>query len=392
VRRFTDDERRARLAVRHRLTSEARADDPVTVAQSLVALHSTDPTSVVLSAWARTRDGSVAAVERALYEDRTLVRVMGMRRTVFAAAVADARLILAGCGRDVAVRERRKLAAMLGEDEGARLGALEDLLLAALRQRGQATAPELAEHHERLRAEVVIGAGTRTEARQKVASRLLTVLAAEGRAVRARPRGTWTSTQFRWSALDAWCPAAVPDLPTPDARAALAVRWLQAFGPARPEDLQWWTGWGKRDTAAALDAAGAVAVALDGDVPGVALAGDLEPMAEAPEPSAALLPALDPTTMGWKHRGFYLGDHGPRLFDVNGNASPTVWWDGRIVGGWAQSRGGEVVFSLLEDAGADAVAAVEEQAGRVQRLLDGVRLSPRARGYSPVERELAQRT
>jgi len=391
VRRFGEAERRARLVVRHRLAPSARADDPVAVARSLVALHSTDPTSVVLSVWARTRAGTVAGVERALYDDRTLVRVMGMRRTVFAAAVEDARLVLGACGRDVGARERRRLVALLDPEEGARIGELEELLLAALRERGEATAPELAEHHERLRAEVLLGAGTRTEARQKVASRLLTVLAAEGRAVRARPRGTWTSTQFRWSALETWCPAAVPDLPTPEARGALAARWLEAFGPARPEDLQWWTGWGKRDTAAALDGAGAVAVALDGDVPGVALAGDLDPAsAPPPEPAAALLPALDPTTMGWKHRGFYLSGHGPQLFDLNGNASPTVWWDGRIVGGWAQRRDGEVAFALLEDVGAEGRGAVAAEAARLQELLGAARLAPRARGRSPVEAALVR--
>ena len=60
-------------------------------------------------------------------------------------------------------------------------------------------------------------------------------------------------------------------------------------------------------------------------------------------PWVALLPALDPTTMGWQGRGWYLGPHGPRLFDRSGNAGPTVWVDGHIVGGWAQRPDGEVV-------------------------------------------------
>ena len=67
---------------------------------------------------------------------------------------------------------------------------------------------------------------------------------------------------------------------------------------------------------------------------GYVLAGDLEPTPR-PEPVAALLPTLDPTTMGWKERDWYLGAHAGRLlFDGNGNAGPTIWWDGRVVGGW----------------------------------------------------------
>ncbi len=56
------------------------------------------------------------------------------------------------------------------------------------------------------------------------------------------------------------------------------------------------------------------------------------------------------------------------LFDVNGNAGPTVWWDGRVVGGWSQRRDGEIVYRLLEDVGADAVAAVEAEVARIDGL------------------------
>jgi hypothetical protein len=71
------------------------------------------------------------------------------------------------------------------------------------------------------------------------------------------------------------------------------------------------------------------------------LADDLDPT-PMPDPSAALLPTLDPTTMGWKERDWYLGPHGPTLFDSNGNAGPTVWWEGRVVGGSSQRRDGEI--------------------------------------------------
>ena len=73
----------------------------------------------------------------------------------------------------------------------------------------------------------------------------------------------------------------------------------------------------------------------------------------------ALLPPLDPTTMGWFERDWYLGPHKPQLFDTAGNAGPTAWWDGRIVGGWHQAESGEVELQLLEDVGADGRAAIE---------------------------------
>ena len=135
----------------------------------------------------------------------------------------------------------------------------------------------------------------------------------------------------------------------------------------------------------ALATVGAVEVDLDG-VPGLVLADDLMPPAPA-EPWVALLPALDPTVMGWSGRGWYLGEHGPTLFDRNGNAGPTVWWDGRIVGGWANRKDGEIAVRLLEDVGADGVAAVEAAAGRLADWLGPVRVTPRFR--TPLERELS---
>ncbi len=99
-----------------------------------------------------------------------------------------------------------------------------------------------------------------------------------------------------------------------------------------------------------------------------------------------MLPALDPTTMGWSERSWYLGDHRPRLFDRSGNAGPTVWWEGRVVGGWAQRKDGEIAIRFLEEVPAEAVDAVAREADRVAGVLGPLRVTPRFR--TPLEREL----
>ncbi|HEX3921464.1 MAG TPA: crosslink repair DNA glycosylase YcaQ family protein, partial [Streptosporangiaceae bacterium] len=78
-----------------------------------------------------------------------------------------------------------------------------------------------------------------------------------------------------------------------------------------------------------------------------------------------------------------------RLFDRTGNVGPTVWWNGRIVGGWAQDPDGQIVCRFLEDAGSDAAAAAQAAADRLATLLGGVRLTARTRGMTWLERELA---
>jgi hypothetical protein len=187
--------------------------------------------------------------------------------------------------------------------------------------------------------------------------------------------------ELRW-------PDGLPDVPIEAARRQLARRWVAAFGPAPTADLAWWTGWTAAQTRTAVGGTDVVEVDLEG-VPGIGLADDVNEMAEAPaaEPAAALLPALDPTPMGWQRRDWFLGPHAPRLFDRSGNIGPTVWWDGRIVGGWAVRADGQIGWQLLEDVGSDAEAAVAAVAQRLQHRLDGSVVVPSFR--TPLERELS---
>jgi Winged helix DNA-binding domain len=388
MRRIGVEERRARLGVRHHLAARTRGG-VVEAARDLVGLHGTDPATVYLAARARMGDPLVAAVEQALYEDRALVRMLGMRRTMFVEPVELMPVVQAACTDAIAVQQRRLLLGMLAgsglaDDPAAWVEEVEKVALEALAARGEATATELAGDDPRLAQQIVVAAGKPYEGRQSVVTRILLLLAAEGRVVRGRPRGSWVSGQYRWSVVDAWLPGGMAGWSLADAQTELVRRWLAGFGPATIADVKWWTGLPMGQVRRAVAAAGAVEVDLDG-TPGLVLADDLDPV-PAPEPWAALLPALDPTTMGWAGRDFYLGPHRPVLFDRNGNAGPAVWWDGRVVGGWAQRRTGEVVLRLLEDVGADASAAIEADAARLADWLGPVRVTPRFR--TPLEREL----
>jgi hypothetical protein len=186
--------------------------------------------------------------------------------------------------------------------------------------------------------------------------------------------------------MAAWLPDGVGSMPAVDGRAELAQRWLAAFGPGTAGDVKWWTGWTAKEAAAALAAVDAVEVDLDGGETGYVLPDD-DAKVRRPAPWVALLPALDPTPMGWAGRDWYLGDHRAALFDRSGNIGPTVWCDGRVVGGWTQRPGGEVVWRLLEDVGAEATTAVEAAVARLQGWLGTVPVTPRFR--TPLERELA---
>ncbi|MEV4257482.1 crosslink repair DNA glycosylase YcaQ family protein [Spirillospora sp. NPDC049652] len=83
MRSISVAERRARLGIRHRLAASGRTEDPLAIARSLTALHATDPASVFLQVAARSRTAEPGHVEKALYDDRTLLRLLAMRRTMF---------------------------------------------------------------------------------------------------------------------------------------------------------------------------------------------------------------------------------------------------------------------------------------------------------------------
>jgi DNA glycosylase AlkZ-like len=388
--RIPVEERRARLARRHRLVAETRADGAVEVAESVVGLHGTDPASVYLAAAARMRSATIAGIGAELYEERSLVRMLAMRRTMWVFPIELAAVAQVAATDAVAANERRRLEKMLldagvAADPGAWLDLAERETLKALAVRREATGAELSADVPQLREQFRFGIGTKWEGVQTATTRLLLLLAAEGKIVRARPRGSWISSQYRWTPLESWLPGGFLAWELEAAQVELVRRWLFAFGPATVEDVKWWTGWTLGATRRALGAVDAVEVELDGGV-GVVLPDDAEPVAGV-EPWAALLPALDPTAMGWLRRDWYLGAHGPALFDRSGNVGPTVWWNGRIVGGWGQRPDGEVVYRLLEDVGADAVSAIEAAAGRVTAFVEGTRVTPRFR--TPIERELS---
>ena len=388
IRPVSVAERRARLAVRHHLAPPGKAATVAGAVADIIGLHGTDPASVYLAAWARTGSVDIATIEHALYTERALVRMLGMRRTVFVVPADLVPVIQAACTDQIAERLRRRLTQVVREagiasDAPTWLKEVGEATVRALAARGSATGAELAADEPRLRTPIVAAADNPYGGAVNLTNRLLTLLSAEGLIVRGRPRGGWTSTQFAWSVVRDRA-----DLTAADARAELARRWLLAFGPALVSDLQWWTGWTAGQVKQVLGQLEVTEVNLDG-APGIMLAADEPgptPMHDM-GPWAALLPALDPTPMGWRERRWYVGEHAAALFDRSGNIGPTAWWEGRIVGGWAQRKDGEIAVRLLEDVGEQASAVIAAEAQRLREWIGSGRVTPRFR--TPLERELA---
>lgn len=380
MRSFSPAERRARLARRHLLTGSS-AVDVTEAASRLVGLHATDPATPYLSLWARIPGFRTADLDAALYEERSVVKHLAMRRTLWIVHADELPAVQAAASDRVAANERKRLIADvekagIAADGTAWLEAASAAVLRHLEQgptsaaQLRAALPELAGTYDPAPGKTWGGEGP-------ISPRVLTVLAVQGHLVRGPNDGGWTTSRPRWASSETWLAAGDP-AHADGARETLVRNWLRAFGPATVNDVKWWFGNTLTWARAALTDIGAVEVRLeDGDgAPGYVLPDDLESEPPA-EPSCALLPGLDVTTMGWQDRDWYLGEHRSQIFDRNGNAGPTAWCDGRVVGGWRQDPQGRVEVQLLEDVGTAASTALHRKADELTAWLDGVRIKPR---------------
>lgn len=391
--RITVDQRRRRLvaqqlALGEDLPGRPAARSPEDVVDRLLALHATDAPSVYLSVLARVPGLVLDDVRDAVFRRRTLVKVLAMRRTMFVVRRETVPVVHAAAAAGVARRLRARLLKELStlptdppvDDAGRFLAAVEEQVHAALAEHGPMDGASLSRAAPMLRTAFLPTTDKTWDVRRTMTSQLTALLSAEGEIVRGEPRGSWSSNRHVWSPVEDWFAGGIPELDEVAARTELARAWLEVFGPATVEDLKWWTGWNLGHARAAVAALDVQEVELETGTPddraprdGVMLSGtDLPARDEAPlEGHVALLPSLDPTTMGWASRDWYLGSHKPAIFDSIGNAGAAVWWEGRIVGAWAVRPGGEPAFRLLEDVGSDAERAVAAEAERIAGLLGG---------------------
>ena len=357
----------------------------------MVALHSSDPVTVFLSMRARVRGFEVADLERELYDDRSLFRFYGMRRTLWVMDREMLPVVHHSSTRAIGERDRRRSIKIIQDggvaEDGKRwLDDVEPLVLALIRDRGEMLAKDLTAELPALAEKITYrNKAGRVMGTTGMSSRTLNQLALESRVIRTRPAGTWISGQYRWADTEAWLGGPIPEMSTEEASDRLVKAWLETFGPGSETDLKWWTGWPLRQLRAALTRVGAVEVELE-DGTGLVLPDDLEPVAP-PHPWVALLPSLDPTTMGWKERRWYLGENEPVVFDRNGNAGPTIWAHGRVIGGWTQRETGEIAYEILRDVGSETSERVEKAVGELETWLGDVRVTPRFR--SPLDKRLA---
>ncbi|NHP13727.1 hypothetical protein DBV08_08970 [Rhodococcus sp. KBW08] len=379
MRHVSDDERRARMGIRHALAPAFLVDSPEAATNAMTVLHATESATVYLSCWARVRSLDAADVDRALYEQRSLVKQLAMRRTLFTFPRDLLPAAWSSASARVANTERARMSkdvvkAGLAVDGNDWLDRARSEVLSLL-----ADAPEGLSAVDVRQAVPMIDVKVEGSAGEIwSAPRVLTHLGATADIMRGTNTGRFPTSRPLWTLTRHWlddAPVALEsvDVEPADGYREIVRRWLYTFGPGTEDDIVWWLGSTKTVVRAALAELDAVAVTLDGGGTGWLLPNDVAEVGD-PGPWVTLLPVLDPTIMGWKGRDFYLGPHRNQLFDTRGNAGTSAWVDGRVVGCWIQDEAGVVHLRLIEPVSASARRSLEAEAARLTEWLGGVKI------------------
>lgn len=381
----------AYVAHKQHLLPAARGSDVTEITRDIAALHATVPTGPFLSLWARVVPFARDLLENALYTERVLARTICMRQTLHVVPSDELPryipVYIERYGASVRAEGEALLvqAGLCIESEAAAAWSdLQDRVREVVSDRGLCTVQDLGRAIPELRSQIRYSVGKSYGGTFSVGSRLIPAMCTSGVLIRAKPRGTWRSNLYAYALLSDWLPGIDLQAWRPsDARAWLVRRYLRTFAPATVEDVQWWTGLSRRETMSALDALrpSLIEVSIAGLGTHLMLDADwaqCQDLAELSSSCAWFLPALDPYVMGYSDRRRFLDPgHQEAVLDRAGNAVPTVWVDGQIVGAWAQRKDGTVAYGLFEPhPGARAV--LEAEAQRLQAFLCGEYLAIRS--------------
>ena len=316
------------------------------VASRLCGLHAQIMSSAELAVWARVEGLDRQAVQRALWEDRTLVKTWAMRGTLHLLPAKELPLwhaALSTSRRYLRPASWQKYFGITIEE----LDRLTEAVAAALDGRVM-TREELVQEVGRLTGSAAFGA----KVAESSWGTILKPAAFTGRLC----FGPSLGQRVRFTRPDTWlAEAGHSPSPTVDPQAAMAVvtrRFLAAYGPATHRDLaRWWGGSGISTARQWIASLGEEVspVELDGMRAWMLAAHAREVREIPPGRSVRLLPGFDQYVVAASCHAEHLlpGDLRRRVYRPQGWISPVLLVNGRMEGTWRHEiKGSRVEISI----------------------------------------------
>jgi hypothetical protein len=314
------EEARALRLERHHLHRRAPPGSELRIASRICGLHAQLLTSAALSLWARVEGASLERFQRALWRERTLVKMWAMRGTLHVLPARDLPVYLGALGTYQHYFKQ-------GWVKYFRLTRKEIDLVAE-------TAGEVLRGRALTREELADAIVERTR------SKKLGAILRQGWGVLLKPasyRGQLCFAEGEGARVRFTHPGPVRQLEPSKALAELVRRYLGAYGPATRDDFAlWWLDLSRAEAQRLIESVEVEPVDLEG-VRAYLLARTARPTAEAR--SVRLLPAFDPYIVGApRSGGLFPAAHKARIFRPQGWISPVLLVDGHVEGVWRHER------------------------------------------------------
>lgn len=357
---------------RQHLNQRARAGSMLKVASRLCGLHAQVLSSAELTLWARVDGLKRNAVQRALWEDRTLVKTWAMRGTLHLLPSFEMALWHGALGTS-----RRYLRPVAWKNylgiTMEELGRLTEAIAAALQDR-VLTRVELADEVHRITGSATLGkklgeSSWGTILKPAAFAGGLCFGPSVGQCVRfTHPKSWLAARQATNSKTD-------PQIAT----ATITRRYLAAYGPATFHDLaRWWGGGGMSTARQWIAALGQEVCAVDLEgTPAWMLSKHARELRELPPArSVRLLPGFDQYVVAASRHAEHLLSGGLRssVYRPQGWISPVLLVNGIMLGTWRheiKSSRVEVVIEPFVKLPAWARRAAGEEAQRLAVFLGG---------------------
>ena len=356
--------------------------------ERLCGLHATIATTPYLSLFSRLPDFKKYDLDLALYEDKSLLRMRSVRKTMYIYPIS----LVPAMYQATYCKSLKDVSKQM-ENQGISVGDYEriaDRIMFALKEM-----PMSANELKRF-----MGA-------PQPLSGLLNRMCELGILARTRPTGSWKSQAYQYALFDSHLPEVdLNSVSEEEARKIVVKAYLAAFGPAKLEDIAWWTDFGKSKVKSALnqmkeEIMKVDVTGLDGEF--LMLFKDLAELGSTAVSDGTVinfLPTLDPYLMAYKDRRRILDDdHYDFIYDRSGNAAASILLNGEIIGVWDMIGEDELlvkvyIFKMIDETTCGWIYQMAERTGTfiadrsaaVRRVRDMVPLNKQGVGkvWSPL--------
>lgn len=329
------------------------------VVHDCCGLQAQDARQAPLGVRARGSELTAIDVERARFEDRSIVRTWCMRGTRHYVTIEDLSWLRSLFGPLYVDRGQRRLTQLGLDDEAAERAVA--VIRDALANVGPLTRDEVADR--------LLDDGFDFDPDGQAPVHIVRRACLEGVAIEAAPR----DGKERYALLDDWVSLDSP-LDREDALAELARRYVAANEPATPDDLYSWSGLYKRDVRTGWEA-------IEDELTEVEIAGErawtLSPLDDIELDAATtvrLLPMYDSYFLGHENRDLILPEaYADQVYPGGGIIRSTLLVDGLAAGTWTLDRSGPVATVRIEpfESPTQAVeSGIETEVEDIGRFLD----------------------